>query len=249
MVTRPRGQAAHLATRLTDLGAEPVLFPVLEIREIEDIGPLLDVAIRLDRFDLAIFVSPNAIDKALPVILSRRTWPVNLPVATVGKLSEQALGRHGIARVISPTSRFDSEALLDLPELQHVAGKRVVIFRGEGGRDFLGDTLRARSATVEYVACYRRLRPQTDPHPLLARWEAGHLDAVILTSSEGLRNFFAMIGHLGQAWLRKTPLFVPHSRIAEQAQKLGLREVIVTAPGDEGLLAALVQYYADHGTD
>ncbi|PKO84348.1 MAG: uroporphyrinogen III synthase [Betaproteobacteria bacterium HGW-Betaproteobacteria-11] len=249
VVTRPRGQAAHLATRLMELGAEPVLFPVLEIRDLENIQPVLDVAIRLDQFDLAIFVSLNAIDKALATILPRRGWPASLPVVTIGKLSEQALARHGISRVISPALRFDSEALLDLPELKNVAGKRVVIFRGEGGRDLLGDTLRARGATVEYVTCYRRLCPQADPHPLLARWEAGRLDAVTLTSSEGVRNFFAMIGHLGQAWLKKTPLFVPHARIADQARALGLQGIIVTAPGDEGLLAALVQYYADHGTD
>lgn len=249
VVTRPRGQAAHLATRLMELGAEPVLFPVLEIRDLENIQPVLDVAIRLDQFDLAIFVSLNAIDKALAIILPRRGWPASLPVVTIGKLSEQALARHGISRVISPALRFDSEALLDLPELKNVAGKRVVIFRGEGGRDLLGDTLCARGATVEYVACYRRLCPQADPHPLLQRWEAGRLDAVTLTSSEGMRNFFAMIGHLGQAWLKKTPLFVPHARIADQARALGLQGVIVTAPGDEGLLTALVQYYADHGTD
>lgn len=249
VVTRPRGQAAHLATRLTELGAEPVLFPVLEIRDLEDIGPVLDVAIRLDRFDLAVFVSPNAIDKALSLILPRRAWPASLPVAAIGKISEEALARHGIRDVISPVGRFDSEALLELPEFNELVGKRVVIFRGEGGRDLLGDTLTARGAAVEYVACYRRLCPHADPRPLLERWESARLDAVILTSSEGVRNFFAMIGHLGQAWLKKTPVFVPHTRIAGQARALGLQRIIATTPGDEGLLAALVQYYAPHGTD
>lgn len=248
VVTRPSGQAAHLATRLLELGAEPVLFPVLEIRDVEDIRPLLDVAIRLDQFDLAVFVSPNAIDKALGIILPRRTWPAGLQAAAVGKISEQALARQGIVNVISPPSRFDSEALLELPELVAASGKRVVIFRGDGGRDVLGETLVARGAQVEYVTCYRRLRPQRDAAPLLQLWEAGKLDAVTLTSSEGLRNFFDMIGHLGQAWLKKTPLFVSHARIAAQAQRLGLHQTIAAAPGDEGLIEALVQYYESHGT-
>lgn len=248
VVTRPSGQAAHLATRLLELGAEPVLFPVLEIRDVEDIRPLLDVAIRLDQFDLAVFVSPNAIDKALGIILPRRTWPAGLQAAAVGKISEQALARQGIVNVISPPLRFDSEALLELPELVAVNGKRVVIFRGDGGRDVLGETLVARGAQVEYVTCYRRLRPQRDAAPLLQLWEAGKLDAVTLTSSEGLRNFFDMIGHLGQAWLKKTPLFVSHARIAAQAQRLGLHQTIAAAPGDEGLIEALVQYYESHGT-
>ena len=224
-----------------------MLYPVLEIRDIEDVAPLLDVAIRLDSYDLAVFVSPNAIEKALALILPRRSWPAALRVAALGKSSERELARHGIHDVISPPLRFDSEALLELPELTDVGGRRVIIFRGDGGRELLGDTLRARGATIDYVTCYRRARPQLDPAPLLKLWEQGQLDAVTLTSSEGLRNFFDMVGRLGQAWLKKTPAFVPHLRIAEQAQALGLAKVIPTEPGDDGLMAGLMQYFASHG--
>lgn len=247
VVTRPAGQAAHLATALTEKGAIPVFFPVLEIKDIEDPTPVLEVATRLDAFDLAVFVSPNAIDKALGLILPRRSWPASLRVAALGKSSEQALARHGITDVISPPLRFDSEALLELPALIDVAGRRVLIFRGDGGRELLGETLAARGATVEYVTCYRRGRPRIDPAPLLKLWEAGQLDAVTLTSSEGLRNFHDMLNHLGQAWLKKTPAFVPHARIADQARALGLGKVVPTGPGDDGLVAGLVQYFATHG--
>jgi uroporphyrinogen-III synthase len=247
VVTRPAGQAAHFATALSEAGAIPVLFPVLEIRDIEDPAPLLDVAIRLDGYDLAVFVSPNAIQKALAVVLARRSWPAGLRVATIGKSSERELAAKGIRNVISPPLRFDSEALLELPEMLDVAGKRVIIFRGDGGRETLGDTLKARGASVEYLTCYRRGRPKLDPAPLLKLWEQGRLDAVTLTSSEGLRNFFDMVGRLGQAWLRKTPAFVPHARIAEQAQALGLAKLIPTGPGDDGLMVGLVQYFASHG--
>jgi uroporphyrinogen-III synthase len=246
VVTRPAGQAAHFATALTEAGAIPVLYPVLEIRDIEDFSPLLDVAIRLDSFDLAVFVSPNAIERALAVILPRRAWPASLRVAALGKSSERELARHGIHDVISPALRFDSEALLELPELIDVRGKRVIIFRGDGGREVLGDTLKARGASIDYVTCYRRARPLLDPAPLLKLWEQGRLDAVTLTSSEGLRNFFDMVGHLGQAWLKKTPAFVPHMRIAEQARALGLAKVIPTGPGDDGLMAGLRAYFGSN---
>lgn len=247
VVTRPAGQAAHLATALTGQGAIPVLYPVLEIREIEDLAPVLDAAIRLDGFDLAVFVSPNAIEKALALILPRRSWPATLPVAALGKSSERELARHGIHHVVAPPLRFDSEALLELPELTEVQGKRVIIFRGEGGRELLGDTLRSRGATIEYVTCYRRSKPLIDPAPLLKLWEEGQLDAVTMTSSEGLRNFVDLVGRLGLAWLKKTPVFVPHQRIAQQAQTLGLAKVVATGPGDDGLLAGLMQYFATHG--
>ena len=158
VVTRPAGHAAHLAALIRAAGGEPVLFPVLEILDAEDLQPLLALVERLDTFDLALFVSANAVDKALALVLARRAWPAALRVATVGRGSARALERHGFAAVIAPSERFDSEALLDLPELKDVAGKRVVIFRGEGGRELLGDTLAARGATVEYAECYRRGR-------------------------------------------------------------------------------------------
>lgn len=244
VVTRPAGQATHLAEALFERGAHPLLFPVLAIDAVADPTPLLDAAIRLDQYDWAMFVSPNAVDKSLAVILAERDWPATVRVATVGRSSEQALQRHGIANVVAPTDRFDSEALLALPAFASVAGQRVIIFRGDGGRDLFGDTLKARGARVDYLTCYRRTRPTTDPAPLLKLWSEGKLDAMTLTSSEGLRNLWEMIGKLGQGWLRRTPTFVPHARIAEQAGALGLHNVVTTGPADAGLIAGLTDYFS-----
>ena len=244
MVTRPAGQATHLAEALVDLGAQPVLFPVLAIEAIPDPTPILDAAIRLDQYDWAMFVSPNAVDHALAVILAERSWPAGVRVATIGHSSEAALARHGLGNVIAPTERFDSEALLALPEFANVQGQRVVIFRGDAGRDLFGDTLKARGATVDYVTCYRRTRPALDPAPLLKLWSEGRLDAMTVTSSEGLRNLCDMVGKLGQGWLKRTPTFVPHARIAEQARALGLHNVVLTGPADAGLLAGLTDYFS-----
>lgn len=244
VVTRPAGQADHLATAITDAGGIAVLFPVLDIQNIEDIQPLLDIAARLDEFDLAIFVSPNAVNKALEVICAQRPWPLRLRVATVGKGSERELASFGIVNVIAPQERFDSEALLELPELADMTGKHVVIFRGEGGRELLGDTLMARGATLEYVACYRRSIPLVDATPLMQLLSHRELDAITITSSEGLRNLFAMFGPVGQTWLQQTPLFVPHARIRAEAVRLGMQRIVQTAPGDDGLLAGMTEYFS-----
>jgi uroporphyrinogen-III synthase len=246
VVTRPAGQAAHLATALVELGAHPILFPVLTILDLENPKPLLDIAFRLDEFEIAVFVSPNAVNKSLNTILAHRAWPAHLRAATVGESSERELARHGITRVLAPTGRFDSEALLELSELHDVEGKRIVIFRGDGGRELMGDTLAARGAEVTHVTCYRRGRPTHDGAMLLKHWEQRTLDALTVTSSEGLRNLYAMVGKLGQAWLRKTPLFVPHERIASQAGLFGLVDIHLTGPGDDGLLAGLIDYFRDH---
>ncbi|MDO8437246.1 MAG: uroporphyrinogen-III synthase [Nitrosomonadaceae bacterium] len=243
LVTRPAHQADNLATAIRAAGGNPVLFPVLEIREVKDSRPLLDLIARLDEFDLAIFISPNAVNKAMNLILTQRALPAGLRIAVVGQGSARELKQFGVSEVIAPTTRFDSEALLEMAELQQIQGKRVVIFRGDGGRELLGDTLVKRGATVKYAECYSRVRPDTDIAPLLQAWASNALHAIVVTSSEGLRNLFDMVGDAGQSWLRKTPLFVSHERIAQMAKKFGCAEVISTAAGDEGLLQGLSDYF------
>ena len=244
VLTRPAGQNKRLAGLVRAAGGEPVIFPAIEIRELDDPAPLLEVVNRLDRYDLAVFVSPNAVDRAMTAIRSRREWPPTLRAATVGKASEQALARHGVTEVIAPSGRFDSEALLEMPALAAVGGKRVVIFRADGGRELLGDTLRTRGASVDYVECYRRARPDADAGPLVRALARGEIDAVAVSSSEGLRNLLEMVGDAGRPLLRRTPLFAPHARIAEGARALGCERVIETAPGDEGIAAALAAFWA-----
>jgi uroporphyrinogen-III synthase len=244
LVTRPAGQAAHLAQLIRAAGGEPVLFPVLEIIDTQNLEPLIALVKRLDAFDLAIFVSPSAVNKALDRVLAARSWPGALRVATIGRGSERELHRRGMTGVIAPRGRFDSEALLDLPELKDMAGKRVVIFRGDGGRELLGDTLAARGATVEYAECYRRVRPRADAAPLLKLWEKKQLDALTVTSSEGLANLHDMVGEPGRQWMKQTPLFAPHQRIADAARAMGVEPVMLTRGGDEGMVAGLAAFFA-----
>ena len=244
VVTRPALQATSLAEMIQSAGGRPILFPVLEILDTADLAPLIDAVGRLDRFDLAIFISPNAVLRAMNQVVARRNWPAGLRAAAVGKGSVKELKRFGITEVLVPTRSFDSEGLLALPELQQIDGWRVVIFRGDGGRELLGDTLAGRGADVEYVECYRRARPRADVAPLLRAWARNEVDAVTVTSSEGLRNLFEMLGKLGQSWFLRTPLLAPHPRIAAAARELGCRHVVETAPGDEGLMDALLQLFA-----
>ncbi|MEK7231759.1 MAG: uroporphyrinogen-III synthase [Pseudomonadota bacterium] len=246
VVTRPAHQAAHLAELIRAAGGRAILFPVIEIVEVGDLQPLLALIDRLDEFDLAIFISPNAVNKAMNLIKARRALPPHLQLAAIGRSGVRELRHFGITAVIAPAARFDSEALLELPALRDVAGKRIVIFRGDGGRELLGDTLTARGAAIEYAECYRRGRPQLDATPLLKAWARNEVHAITGSSSEGLRNLYDLVGKLGQSWLKKTPLFVPHPRIGQAARELGLATVVLTAQGDEGLVQGLEQWFAVH---
>ena len=244
LVTRPSGQAEGLAGRIRDAGGEAVLVPAIEIREVADLAPLHAVADRLESFDLAIFVSRNAVRKGLELLRARRRgkgWPAQLKVATVGQGSREELEAQGHSGVISPPAQSDSEALLALPELADVRGRRIVIFRGDGGRQQLGETLGKRGASVEYAACYRRVRPEGSER-LRSEWAKG-VDAVTLSSAEGLANFLAMLGEGAAQRLAGVPHFVPHARIAEDAAARGLGRVVVAGPRDAEMVAALIGYF------
>lgn len=243
LVTRPERQARALARMIEAAGGQAVQFPAIEIREVEDLGPFMRVIKRLDDYDLAIFISPNAVERAMKLIGAHRRLPAGLRVAAVGGGTRRALERLGVTGVLAPQDRYDSEALLELPALAAVGGRRVVIFRGRGGRELLAERLRERGAQVDYAECYVRRRPDADPAPLLAQWERGAVDAVTVTSSEALRNLFAMLGGAGSGHLRRTPLFVTHPRIAQAARRRRVETAIVTGPGDAGLIAALVEHF------
>lgn len=244
VVTRPAGQAARLMEGIRAAGGRAVAFPVLEILDPADRAPLDAIIDRLDDFDLAIFISPTAVARAMTAILARRTLPEALAVAAIGKGSARELARFGVADVLVPQGSFDSEGLLALPGLARPAGRRVVVFRGEGGRELLGDTLAARGARVEYAQCYRRGRPDTDARVLMELWAGSGIDAIVVTSSEGLRNLSDLVGPPGRPWLCRTPVFVPHERIAQTGRELGLGRLEITAGGDEGLLAGLKRHFS-----
>jgi uroporphyrinogen-III synthase len=238
VVTRPRDQAAQLARSIEQAGGIPLLFPLLDITAVQDTRELNQQISRLAQFDLAIFISPNAVNYGIAAIRAVSKIPQTLRIATVGQGSAKALRELGIADVIAPTAHFDSEGLLALPELQNVAGWQVMIFRGESGRELLGETLNARGAMVEYATCYRRSKPQLDASVLLAAAP----DAITVTSSEALGYLWQLLNQSDRKALRNTPLFVPHARIAGLARDQGWAQVQVTASGDDGMLSALITW-------
>ncbi|CAJ93995.1 fused uroporphyrinogen-III synthase HemD/membrane protein HemX [Cupriavidus necator] len=281
VVTRPAGQSRQLTEALQAAGLDVLSFPLLGIGPAVDDAPLRAALARLNTFALVVFVSPNAIAYALDALagvqgVAVAQWPAQVPVAVVGPASVAALAERGIAppacRVIAPAGaaangqgpddaapeaealRFDSEALWAQLDPAALAGKPVLIIRGNGGRDWLGDRLREAGAQVEAVEAYQR----TLPEPSAMQWQAVRDNlrpgaaphAWLLTSSEAVRNLDALARqHLSpeeDAALRQVQCIAPHARIAEQALALGFPHILRAAPGDAGLLAACLQWADAH---
>lgn len=244
VVTRPEAQAAPLARMIEAAGGVAIRFPLLQIAPVNDPAALFAARDRLDDFSFAVFVSPNAVAYALPILLAGRSWPAHLQALAVGPGTVKALAEAGVHGCLAPVERFDSEGLLALPELaaEYLLGRQVVIFRGDGGRELLADTCRERGAEVVCVTCYQRRGPAQGFLPLIDAWKNGRLDAIVVSSSEGLAYLLEGLDAAGWDYLRQTPLFVPHARIADLARVAGLKKIELTVGADAGLFEGLLAY-------
>lgn len=241
LVTRPAAQAQSLIQHIERAGGAAIHFPTLEIVAAHDNPELERVLADVTRFDYAIFISPNAVTRGLGRLRARGDLPARLTVAAIGRGTARALAEAGIKNSVMPVDGSDSEALLARPELQQVAGKYIVIFRGKGGRELLGNTLRARGARVDYAECYKRVRPSTDARPLSARLCANDIDIVTVTSVESLRNLDAMLDDNARACLRRLPIVVVGTRQAEACRALGIQTPpwIAQDAGDDAIVVAI----------
>jgi uroporphyrinogen-III synthase len=247
VITRPRQQAEPLARAVAALGRTPVILPLLDISPLPDETLLRAALARLRDYALVAFVSPNAVDAAFAHI---DAWPADVALAVVGEGSRAALARHGIGgdryRIHVPldASRSDSEHLLQALDTGALAGRKVLVVRGETGRELLPDALRAAGIDVETVAAYRRAVPFLTPDLAASlRTLLAAPNDWIVTSSEALRGLAGLVeqldGGASVAKLQQQRLIVPHARIAETAGALGFKAVTLTGSGDERLLAAL----------
>ena len=245
VITRPRAQAEPLARRIAQAGRTAVVLPLLDIEPLADTAPLRAALARLDDYALVAFVSPNAIDFAFAHI---GQWPASVPIAVVGEGSRMALARHGVTpdrfTIHCPPDCADSEHLVASLDTGALAGRRVLIVRGESGRELLGDALRAAGAEVTAVAAYRRRVPAlTDALAAQLRALLDRPNDWVVTSSEALRGLAALVRSLGSAAyvdkMQQQQFIVPHARIEQTARELGLPRVTLAGQGDEGIFAAL----------
>jgi len=250
LVTRPRHQSAPLAALIDAHGGTAIHFPVIDIVAARDSRAARAAMAKLDDYSLAIFVSANAVEHGLALM---QTAATRTRIVAVGESSAAALERAGLGPVLRPAEGAGSEALLALAELGEasVAGSRVLIVRGEGGRQLLGSTLSKRGARVTYAEVYRRVTPEVDAGEMVERGRAGGIDAVVVTSLQGLDNLFDMLGEGDTAWLREVGYVVISERLAIRARELGVKDepVVATRADDDALVDALIRWRMAHPDD
>jgi len=244
IVTRPAAQAAQWVRNLRDAGITALSLPLIDIAAPRDAAAVEEAWRGLDRQSLAVFVSPNAAERFFAQRPPGSAWPDTVAAASLGPGTTQALQRFGVpaASIIEPSAeaaQFDSEALWARLSTRDWSGAAVLVVRGDGGRDWLADTLKQHGAQVEFVCAYRRLAPSLAADALQC------LNDAIARPDEHLWFFSSSeaIDHLvqlrpGEAWTASHAL-ATHPRIAQRARECGFGDVRETRPTFEAVVACI----------
>ncbi len=242
LVTRPAHQAEGLAGLIEAAGGRAFVFPLLEIGSLEAGSRAPPWIHDLPRCDFAVFVSANAVDHGLAMIEAHGGSIASMAVIAVGRATARRLEAHGI-RGVSVPAVASSEGLLrlDMLKAERIAGKRLLIVRGAGGRELLAEGLRGRGALVDYAEVYQRRAAETDPKPLLALWDRGEIGAVVVTSTATLERLACLGGAAARERMLDVTLVVLSDRLAARARELGFRRppLVAIDADDAGLVSAL----------
>ncbi|WP_253380400.1 uroporphyrinogen-III synthase [unidentified bacterial endosymbiont] len=242
LVTRPSPAGEHLVSRLRALGQVAWSFPLIEFSPGRELPTLANALNTLHDGDLLFALSQHAVEFAHAQLQQQgHRWPTTPRYFAIGRTTALALHTNSGIDVRYPLDREISEVLLQLPELQNVAGKHALILRGNSGRELLGETLRERGASVTFCECYQRCAKKYDGAQEAMRWHTRGINTLVVTSGEMLQQLWTLIPHwYRENWLLRCRLLVVSERLANHARELGWQDIRIADNADnDALLRAL----------
>ena len=245
LVTRPEHQALHLCQLIEAEGGAAVRYPALVIKPRTDRAAVRAAIGPLDRFDLIVYVSANAVRFGADILGDG----LDVPLAAIGQATAAALNAAGRRVSLMPEEGADSESLLAMPQLQDMRGRRVLIVRGSGGRELLQEAMTARGAQVHYAEVYTReaAYPSMERKAEIeALWRQGGIAVYSATSVEQLEALVGIVTPRCRELMHSTALVTGSQRVAEAAGRLGLGSPVIIAdsPEDAALVGALIRWRA-----
>lgn len=247
LVTRPGQQGLSLCQQLEQVGVASIHHPLITIQAGRELAHLPE---QIDHFDIVIAVSQHAVTFAAQIMLqAEKSWPSTISYLAVGQKTAHVLSKATQQQVHYPDIS-DSEHLLNQATLLNVRNKKVLILRGNGGRELIYDTLVARGANVEYIEAYQRNNRAFNADVHIPQWQKEHVNKLIVTSSGQLNHFIEMMNSTQLNWIFKLTLYVPSERIAIEAHQLGFVSVVNTgSASNKDLLAILWPNQQDDKND
>jgi len=248
LVTRPSPLGELSCSEITKAGGKPLHFPTILVSPPDNPEIVKRQIMLLDKQDWLIFISPLAVYTAEKSI--KELWPdfpTHVNVAAIGGGTAKALRSVHLPVHLFPDEKWSAEGLLELPAFQQVTGKRIAIFSGEEGREWLAETLKVRGAIVSRIFSFRRSFPMVDVSPVLQLIENHEIDVIAISSGEGLKNLLELLEPI-IIHLQKIPLLVVSERLEALAKGLGFEKILLAKnAGSHAVIDALIEFLKEKG--
>lgn len=241
IVTRPLAQAQNMCKSLERNQATVVHFPAICITAAKNIEPAKNALKKLKTYNTVIFISTNAVHYSMDLVQQLSLSFQEKQLAAVGPATKIALESYGHSVNIVPTTGFTSEALLNHKSLSQVEGKKILIIRGQSGRERLRQELESRGAEVSYAEVYQRQLPTQRPKIDLSELPKEDT-AILIYSVETVQNLWSLCSQDEKQWLTNATLIVGSERIAKSASSVGFakKPIIAENSSDEAMLKAVI---------
>jgi uroporphyrinogen-III synthase len=248
IVTRPAAPGERLAAALRRRGCEVAWWPAFDIAAPADEAAVRRALDHLADYDLALFVSPNAVHATAERLAA--DWPASTVIGAVGASTRDAAAAElpgaGAVPIVAPDDGDESgsEGFWRAWRATGRRARRVLVLRAAAGRDWIIDQFRAADAEVDALAVYGR-----SPHSLpegewsrLRRWMGGGvLPITIVSSAEAVGAILEQVRRVEGAadWLQRGLAIATHPRVAQRLHEAGFEHVEAVASDDSAVIRKL----------
>ena len=219
--TRPRGTNVQLSDDLKNSEIKLLSFPLTEIHPLNNYQIFDGVIENIKTYQHIIFISTNAVHFFLERVkkLSLQI-PKNLIFSSIGPTTKLLLQKKLSVDVHSPIKTFDSEHLLKEKIYNNVEGQKILIIRGEGGRETLKNALEEKGAIVNYGECYVRKYVDIDLNQLKNDLVNYHHQFFLFSSTNSAKHFIDQLHNIETGWLQNIKIIVNHKKIEGLLSKI-----------------------------
>jgi uroporphyrinogen III methyltransferase/synthase len=228
VVTRARDQASDLLKRLTELGAECIEFPTIEVIPPESYDPMDRAIQSIENYDWLLFTSVNGVKyffQRLEELGNDIRCLRDIKVGAIGPKTAGAIRAKGIRPDLMP-AEYRAESVAEAFKKEVSGNVKILLPRAAGAREVLPEELSSMGCYVEVVEAYRTVRPDTGKEEILSMLKKGNIHMVTFTSSSTVTNFMEIFGEGGdriKKWMEKISVACIGPVTAHTAEEKGLK--------------------------
>ena len=242
LITRPEHQSHELAAAIDAAAGNVYRFPAIDIIG-RDVNEVQQEFTALDTPDIVLFVSCNAVTHGFAI-----AGATGAKLGAVGPATRAAIEAMGATVDITAQGGFDSEHLLKHAALQDLGGKKVIIVRGQSGRELLGDVLQTRGGSVAYLCVYQRAPHEpkaAEIESLEAELRRGNVHFITVMSVATLAHLIGILPPQAMGLLRQSTLVAPSTRVLQTASELipGIPTLLAPGPQAPAMVDTLIRQW------